>query len=108
MKPAYRIGWLILPVLLLTGCKWPEWVGRYKSENCTTLEYVEFFPDKTADVKFFGAPFAVNKPMKKDGNRFTIETKDSRGTVIERYVFEYSNGSFREVSGMEWGCVMKK
>lgn len=64
-----------------------------------TLEYVEFFPDETADIKYWGASFAVNRKMKIKGKKF----------YVEKFVFEYrEDGRMYEMSGLEWGCVLAK
>jgi len=90
----------LLPALcFIAGCNYPEWVGKYKSsENCLTLEYVEFFPDKTADIKYYSAPWPVNRPLKVEGNFLNVEG----------FRFEYRDNSVHEVSGLEWGCVMRR
>lgn len=90
---------LILMMAFLSGCRWPAWTGKYYSKNCMTLEYVEFFPDKTADIKYWGASFAVNRKMTIKGNKF----------YVEKFMFEYrEDGRMYEMSGLEWGCVLEK
>jgi hypothetical protein len=61
-----------------------------------TLEYVQIFPDKTADIKYYSAPWGVNRDLQISGNTFRAD----------KFVFEYRNDSLFEVSGMEWGCIL--
>lgn len=79
----------------LMSCQ--SWTGKFVSNgNCTTLEYVELFPDKTADLKYYSAPFAVNKKIQKKDSLFYIDS----------YQFILRNDTLREVSGLEFGCFM--
>jgi hypothetical protein len=86
-------------ILLFTGCGGAEWAGRYKSEGCLTLEYVEFYQDNTADVKYFGATFATNHKMTRKGNHFHVNIYD----------FELrEDGKMYEEGGYDLGCVLVK
>ncbi len=74
-----------------------SWTGKYVSGgNCTTLEYVELFPDQTADLKYYSAPFAVNKKIHKKDSLF----------YIDNYQFIVKNDTLSEISGLEFGCFM--
>lgn len=86
-------------LLILSGCKRSEWAGRYKSSGCMTIEYVEFYEDKTADIKYFGASFPTNHKLTRDSNRFYVNI----------YVFEWrEDGKMYEQGGYEMGCVLTK
>jgi hypothetical protein len=89
----------IFVIVLFAGCGGAEWAGRYKSENCMTLEYVEFYQDKTADIKYFGATIATNHKLTKKGNHFYVNI----------YKFELrEDGKMYEEGGYDLGCVLVK
>jgi hypothetical protein len=81
------------------GCKRAEWAGRYKSSGCLTLDYVEFYQDNTADIKYYGSNTATNHPLKRKGNMFYVNI----------YAFELrEDGKMYEESGYDIGCVLLK
>jgi hypothetical protein len=89
----------IILVVSFAGCSQAEWAGRYKSENCMTLEYVEFYQDKTADIKYFGASYPTNHKMSRKGNHFYVNI----------YKFELrEDGKMYEEGGYDVGCVLVK
>lgn len=91
-KLTFMVGGLCI---FLMSCQ--SWTGKYISEGrCTTLDYIELFPDKTADLKYYGAPFAVNKKIEKIDSLF----------YIGDYQFIVKNDTMREISGLEIGCIM--
>jgi hypothetical protein len=59
-------------MILFFSCGRAEWANRYTSTNCMTLEYVEFYEDNTADIKYFGARFPTNHKLKRNGNLFFV------------------------------------
>jgi hypothetical protein len=86
-------------VLLGYSCKKAEWAGRYKSTSCMTLEYVEFYQDNTADIKYYGAHTATNHKLSKKGNTFYVNI----------YAFELrEDGKMYEEGGYDVGCVLVK
>jgi len=94
-----RIFLFISIVFLFAGCGGAEWAGRYKSDGCLTLEYVEFYQDNTADIKYFGAKFATNHKMKRNGNHF----------IVNIYRFELrEDGKMYEEGGYDLGCILVK
>jgi hypothetical protein len=89
----------IILVVSLASCGGAEWAGRYKSESCMTLEYVEFYQDKTADIKYFGANTATNHKLTRKGNHFYVNI----------YKFELrEDGKMYEEGGYDIGCVLVK
>ncbi len=93
---------LFIPIILLlfAGCGGAEWAGKYKSEgDCLTLEYVEFYQDKTADIKYFGASYPTNHKLTRKGNHFYVNI----------YKFELrEDGKMYEEGGYDIGCVLVK
>jgi hypothetical protein len=86
-------------IILFAGCGGAEWAGRYKSAGCMTLEYVEFYQDNTADIKYFGAKFATNHKMTRKDNHFFVNI----------YKFELrEDGKMYEEGGYDIGCVLVK
>jgi hypothetical protein len=86
-------------LVLVMGCKKAEWAGRYKSSGCLTLDYVEFYQDNTADIKYYGTKTAANHKLKRIGNKFYVNI----------YVFELrEDGKMYEESGYDVGCILVK
>jgi hypothetical protein len=86
-------------VVMLTSCGGAEWAGRYKSASCMTLEYVEFYQDGTADIKYYGASTATNHKLTKKENYFYVNI----------YKFELrEDGKMYEEGGYDIGCVLVK
>jgi hypothetical protein len=86
-------------VLLFYSCKRAEWAGRYKSTSCLTLEYVEFYQDNTADIKYFGSKTAVNHKLKMKDDLFYVNI----------YVFQLrEDGKMYEMGGYDVGCILEK
>lgn len=98
MKERFFI--LCVVLLALGSCKQPPWAGKFKSQNCLTLEYVEFYQDNTADVRYYGASFATNHRMTRQGdNRFHVDY----------YTFELrEDGRMYEVGGYDNECILSK
>ena len=85
--------------LVVFGCGQTEWAGRYKSTSCLTLEYVEFYQDKTADIKYYGAQNATNHKLIRKDNMFYVNI----------YAFELrEDGKMYEEGGYDIGCVLVK
>jgi len=94
-----NVSLILFCVLLLASCKRPEWAARYKSTSCLTLEYVEFYQDKTADIKYFGAQNATNHKLQMKDNKFYVNI----------YVFELrEDGKMYEEGGYDIGCILEK
>ncbi len=90
---------IVCLVIFSYSCGRAEWAGRYKSDNCMTLEYVEFYEDNTADVKYYGATFPTNHKLRKKDNLFFVNI----------YKFELrEDGKMYEESGHEMGCVLSR
>lgn len=90
---------IICITLLFYSCKKAEWAGRYKSTNCMAIDYVEFYEDNTADIRYYGASFATNHKLIKDKNTFYVSV----------YAFELrQDGKMYEKSGYDMGCVLVK
>lgn len=92
---------IIFPFLLFLcySCNNPEWVGRYKSTNCLTLAYIEFYQDKTVDVRYNGSKFAANYKFSRKENLF----------YVNMYTFEYrEDEKMYEIGGYEPGCILEK
>jgi hypothetical protein len=86
-------------LLLSYSCKRAEWAGRYKSTSCLTLEYVEFYQDNTADIKYYGANTATNHKLSRKENMFYVNI----------YAFELrEDGKMYEEGGYDIGCVLVK
>ena len=90
---------MITVLLLFYSCKKAEWAGRYNSTNCMAVDYVEFYEDNTADIKYYGASFPTNHKLMKSKNVFYVNV----------YAFELrQDGKMHEISGFEMGCVLVK
>ncbi len=64
-----------------------------------TLEYVEFYMDKTADIKYHGSKFATNHKMTRKDNKFFVNI----------YTFEFrEDGKMYEMGGYDIGCVLTR
>ena len=88
-----------LLIFLCYSCSKPEWAGRYKSTNCMTIEYVEFYQDKTADIRYFGSKFPTNHKLSRKDNLFFVNI----------YTFQYrEDGKMYEIGGYEPGCILVK
>lgn len=93
----YWVGVFILAFML--SCNRSEWAGRYNTNGCMTIEYVEFYDDKTADIKYFGASFPTNHKLIRKENKFYVNI----------YIFELrEDGKMYEEGGYEMGCVLTK
>lgn len=89
----------LLVVCFCFSCKRAEWAGRYKSDGCLTLEYVEFYQDNTADIKYFGSKTPVNHKLSIKDNMFYVNI----------YVFQLrEDGKMYEMGGYDVGCIMQK
>lgn len=94
-----RIYFVLLLVLLSSSCSKAEWTGRYISDNCMTLEFVELYEDGTADIRYHGSQYGTNHKMSKKGNKFFVNI----------YTFEYrEDGKLYEIGGYDMGCVLTK
>ena len=94
-----RFLFIIILVVSFAGCGSAEWAGRYRSESCLTLEYVEFYQDGTADIKYHGAKNATNHKLSKKENHFYVNIYD----------FELrEDGKMYEEGGYDLGCVLVK
>lgn len=90
-------------VLLVTSCSRPSYEGKYlTNEACHLLEYIEIFPDKTADVKFRSIKEAVNWPVK-----VKPQTSDTL-VSIKDYEFIYRNDSLVGTSANTYNCICIK
>lgn len=90
---------LLISIVFCFSCKRPDWATRYKSEGCLTLEYVEFYQDGTADIKYFGSKTPTNHKLNIKDSMFYANI----------YVFQLrEDGKMYEMGGYDVGCVMVK
>lgn len=87
-------------IFLSTGCTYPNYTGKFiANDNCTLIDYVQVFPDKTADIRFKGIKEAPN---------WDLKVKISRDTVLRihnEYEFIYRNDSLIEKSRVDIDCI---
>lgn len=90
---------LLLLVVVLSGCNYPAYVGKFEAEpNCVLLDRIQIHPDKTADLKFRSIKESVN---------WDIKIYAGRDTVIEirDYSFIYRNDSLIGNTVTTYDCI---
>jgi hypothetical protein len=96
-----------LALLGLSGCKKP-WMGKYASpgfNDCMLLEYVEVYPDRSADVKYLGLRHEANFPA-------YFREEDSVLIILElnkEWFFKWKgNDTLFEISNIDPYCFLVK
>ena len=63
------------------------------------IDFVEFYEDGTADIRYYSSQYGTNHKMTKKGNRFYVNI----------YTFEFrEDGKMYEMGGYDMGCVLTK
>ena len=97
----------VLISLLASGCKDTPWEGKFeapKENNCYLLEYIDFHPDKTADVKYEAMRESVNFESyfrETDSILFVRE-------LNREWAFKYKSDTLFEMSNQDPYCFLVK